>query len=224
MSQRTAFLFDLNGTMVHDMEFHLQVWYDIIVHDLGAEMSLEVVKSHLYGKSQEILVRIFGEQRFTVEELDRISFQKEKRYQYHYRPHLDLIPGLFAFLEQAYEQKIPMAIGSAAIPLNIDFVLDNLKIHHYFNAIVSADDVVHSKPHPETYLKAASKLGVEPQDCIVFEDVPKGVESALNAGMKAVVITSTHQKEEFSGFDNILCFINDYHQLTPSTLFSRVDL
>ncbi len=58
---------------------------------------------------------------------------------------------------------IPMAIGSAAIMFNIDFVLDNLNIRHYFKTIVSADDVTISKPHPETYLKkCASLLGVDP--------------------------------------------------------------
>src|SRR5882762_1371656 len=103
-----------------------------------------------------------------------------------------------------------MAIGSAAIPFNIDFVLDNLNIRHYFKAIVSADDVVLSKPHPETYLKAAELLNVIPTDCIVFEDVPKGAEAAANAGMKAVVITTTHQPEEFDKLQNVLHFSDDF--------------
>ena len=74
MSNRTAFLFDLNGTMIDDMNYHLDVWYNVVVKDLGADMSNEEVKHHLYGKSQEVLKRIFGNERFTNEELDRISF------------------------------------------------------------------------------------------------------------------------------------------------------
>jgi len=96
-----------------------------------------------------------------------------------------LLPGLHEFLEAAHQNQIPMAIGSAAIPFNIDFVLDNLNIRHYFKAIVSADDVVLSKPHPETYLNVAELLNINPADCLVFEDVPKGAEAALNAGMKS---------------------------------------
>ena len=103
-----------------------------------------------------------------------------------------------------------MAIGSAASPFNIDFALDNLNIRHYFDFVVSGDDVKDSKPHPETYLKAANLLQVEPSSCIVFEDAPKGVESARNAGMKSVVITSMHTEEEFVGYDNILLFVEDY--------------
>ena len=104
-----------------------------------------------------------------------------------------------------------MAIGSAAIPFNIDFVLDNLSLRHYFKAIVSADDVQESKPHPETYLKAAELLKVKPSACIVFEDAPKGVEAALNAGMPAVAITNMHTKEEFKAYSNVLFFFEDYH-------------
>ncbi|UOQ75044.1 HAD family phosphatase [Hymenobacter cellulosilyticus] len=115
---------------------------------------------------------------------------------------------------------MPMAIGSAAIPFNIDFVLDNLHIRHYFQAIVSADDVTLSKPHPETFLKAAAQLGVTPADCIVFEDVPKGAEAALNAGMKAVILTTTHQGEEFTHLPNILHFAADFRDEAVKSLIN----
>ena len=103
-----------------------------------------------------------------------------------------------------------MAIGSAAPPFNIDFVLDNLKLRHYFKAIVSADDVVESKPHPEVYQKAAKLLLAEPSACIVFEDAPQGVEAAANAGMACVVVTTMHAEKEFARYKNILFFIKDF--------------
>jgi beta-phosphoglucomutase len=113
-------------------------------------------------------------------------------------------------LEKAYQKGIPMAIGSAAIPFNIDFVLDNLNIRHYFKVIVSADDVLLSKPNPETFLKAAQLLNVAVNDCIVFEDVPKGAEAAQNAGMDTVILTTTHEKEEFNNYAGIIHFAEDY--------------
>ncbi|MEO7992210.1 MAG: HAD family phosphatase [Chryseolinea sp.] len=218
MNEAKAFLFDLNGTMIDDMEYHLNVWYDVIVNELGANLSREEVKLHMYGKNHELLIRIFGEHRFTAEEMDRISLSKERQYQQLYRPHLDLLPGLFSFLDQAYDSKIKMAIGSAAIPYNIDFVLDNLKIRHHFEAIVSAADVSISKPHPETYLKAARLLNVLPADCIVFEDAPKGVEAALRAGMKTVVLTTMHPKEDFQQYDNVIQYVENYLELVPEIL------
>ena len=90
-------------------------------------------------------------------------------------------------------------------------MLDNLNIRRYFRAIVSADDVTHSKPHPETFLKSAALLQVAPADCLVFEDVPKGVEAAQNAGMNAVVMTTTHQPDEFESLPNVLHFAHDFN-------------
>ena len=193
------------------MHFHADAWGTIINNELNGNLTPEQVKREMYGKNEEVLERIFGKERFTPEEMAKLSIRKEEMYQQSFRPHLQLINGLHQFLQRAYEQNIPMAIGSAAIPFNIDFVLNNLDIRHYFSAIVSADDVEKSKPHPQTFLNAAEKLGVQPGDCIVFEDAPKGVETALNAGMQAVAILTTHEPEEFKQYQNILLFIKDYN-------------
>ena len=205
-----AFIFDLNGTMIDDMIYHTKAWQTLLNDELGGNFTWEEVKQQMYGKNPEVLVRMFGPDRFTLDEMNRLSLEKEKKYQVEFLPHLALLPGLAEFMEKAYQQGIPMAIGSAAIPFNIDFVLDGLNIRHYFKTIVSADDVVLSKPHPETYLKAAELLGVVPTDCIVFEDVPKGAEAAANAGMKAVVLTTTHEQHEFNYLQNILYFAKDF--------------
>lgn len=214
-----AFLFDLNGTMINDMEYHTLAWYAIMTEDLGAKLDYESVKREMYSKNHEVLARVFGENRFTAEEVERLSIDKEKRYQQGYMPHLALIDGLSRFLERSKAANIRMAIGSAAIPFNIDFVVDGLNIRHYMDAIVSADDVALSKPDPETFLKAASALGIAPADCLVFEDAPKGVESALNAGISCIVLTTTHTIEEFEGYPNILGYIKDYNDTKLNTLF-----
>lgn len=213
-----AFIFDLNGTMIDDMTYHTKAWQTLLNDELGGNFAWEEVKPQMYGKNPEVLVRMFGPDRFTLDEMNRLSLEKEKKYQVEFLPHLALLPGLSEFLEKAYQQDIPMAIGSAAIPFNIDFVLDNLNIRHYFKAIVSADDVVLSKPHPETYLKAAELLGVTPTDCVVFEDVPKGAEAAANAGMNAVVLTTTHEEHEFDYLQNVLCFARDFEDTAVKQL------
>lgn len=214
-----AFLFDLNGTMINDMEYHTLAWYAIMTEDLGAKLDYESVKKEMYGKNHEVLARVFGNDRFSQKEVERLSIDKEKRYQQGYMPHLALIDGLSDFLARAKDANIQMAIGSAAIPFNIDFVVDGLNIRHYMDAIVSADDVSVSKPDPETFLKAAAALGVAPKDCLVFEDAPKGVESALNAEIPCIVLTTTHTIEEFEGYPNILGYIQDYNDTKLNTLF-----
>ncbi|MEO6961983.1 MAG: HAD family phosphatase [Puia sp.] len=205
-----ALIFDLNGTMVNDMEYHIDAWSGILNQDLNAGLTREQVRSHMYGKNSELLIRVFGENRFTDAEMEHWSTEKEERYQRAFLPELKLIAGLETFLEKAFELKVPMAIGSAAIPMNINFVLDELKIRKYFSAIVSADDVAISKPHPETFLKAAGLLQVDPAECLLFEDAPKGVEAGLLAGMPAVVLTTMHSRKYFLKYSNVLHDIRDY--------------
>ncbi len=205
--QYKAFLFDLNGTMINDMPYHINAWHRIL-NELGANISLERMKQECYGKNHELLERIFPG-RFTAEEKNRMSLEKEKQYQKEFKPELELIKGLDHFLQQSHEAGIKMAIGSAAIMFNINFVLDGLGIRNYFDALVSADNVTDSKPDPETWLKCADKLNVSPAECLVFEDVPKGVEAAQKAGMDTVVITTMHRKEEFAAY-KVKSFIENY--------------
>ena len=210
MNKPEAFIFDLNGTMVDDMDFHGKAWYEIIHNELGANLSYEEVAKEMYGKNEEVLARIFGEGKFSPDKIQYLSIKKEKLYQNAFRPHLQLIKGLGAFLKASYEQGIKLAIGSAAIPFNIDFVVDALNLKHYFSAVISAEDVIKSKPDPETFVKAAQELNLKPNACIVFEDSPKGVEAAQNAGIKCVVITTVHTEEDFGKCSNILAYIKDY--------------
>ena len=215
-----AFLFDLNGTMIDDMQYHIHAWHRIF-NNLGANISLERMKEECYGKNHEVIERILPG-KFTFEEKDAMSLAKEKEYQKAFRPYLKLLPGLDEFLKQSYQAGIRMAIGSAAIMFNVDFVLDGLKIRNYFQALVSADDVKKSKPDPETYLKCADALHIDPSNCIVFEDAPKGVESALNAKMKCVVLTILHEEHEFPKNKDILGFVKDYNDALVHQLIGNL--
>ncbi|OAQ38317.1 haloacid dehalogenase [Pedobacter psychrophilus] len=208
-----AYIFDLNGTIIDDMHFHARAWHEILTKDLGSDISYEDTVLQMYGKNQELLERVFGVGHFTQQQMDKYALEKEKRYQAEYKPHIKLIDGLSEFLENAYQAGIKMAIGSAAIPFNIDFILDNLNLRKYFPIVVSADDVDKSKPNPETFTKAADLLGVPYDNCLVFEDAPKGVEAAKNAGMKAIAITTLHKPDEFHITDNVIKFIADYQSL-----------
>ena len=214
-----AFLFDMNGTMIDDMDYHEKAWFDVLNEDLAANMTMADTKKHMYGKNEELFVRVFGEGKFTNEEMTKHSLKKEQKYQEAFLPHMKLINGLDAFLEKAREHKISMAIGTAASPFNVHYVLDNLPVKEYFNVIITADDVATSKPHPEVFLKCADVLNTAYADCIVFEDSPKGVESALNAGMKAVVIKTYHEEEEFAHLNNVLMFVDDYEDARLEALF-----
>lgn len=209
MSKYQAFIFDMNGTMIDDMRYHEQAWYHILVNELKAPLTQEQVRHQIYGSSAEIFERVFGHGRFSKEEVDTISQAKEARYRVEFRPHLKLIEGLDAFLRKAKDAKILLAIGTAAPVPNIDFVLDNLSLRDYFPVVIGPDDVARSKPDPEVFVKAARRLGVDPEKCVVFEDVPKGIEAADRAGMKAVGVTAYHTAADLHR-ENVLFTIENY--------------
>jgi beta-phosphoglucomutase len=215
----TGFIFDMNGTMIDDMGYHETIWHRILNDELHANISTDALKLQMYGKNEELLERIFGKGRFTADELNKIAMEKEDAYQELYKPNLKLITGLDQFLSRAKTGSIKMSIGTAAIPYNVDFIMDNLNLHNYFTTIITAGQVADSKPHPETFLKCAYGMQVKPGNCIVFEDSPKGIEAALNAGMKAVAITTMHHVNDFDSYNNILFCIQDYTDVRLNDLF-----
>ncbi len=204
-----ALLFDMDGTMINNMAYHLRAW-EQMMEELGHPMRGEQLLQQLYGSNKGVLDRIFGEGYFDAATISLLSDRKEALYRTLYQPHIKLIAGLDSFLRQQHECGMLMALGTASNMPNINLTLDTLRIRHYFKTIVSADDVQRGKPDPETYLRAAEWLNVSPANCLVFEDVPKGVEAAAAAGMQVVVVTTTHTPEEFSSCKNVLTFIPDF--------------
>ena len=208
---RKAIIFDMDGTMIDNMMVHHRAWQQQLLIE-GYNYSLAEIIEQFHGKNLDIIERIFGE-KYTPEERLRFSNDKEAKYREMYRPELKLIEGLHDLLATAYENEIPIAIGTAAQYANVDLVLDTLNIRNYFDAIVADVDVEKGKPDPEVFLKVAAQLGVYPESCLVFEDSPVGAKTAQNAGMKAIMITSTHKAHEFQGFEHVLKCIGNYGEI-----------
>lgn len=202
-----GFIFDLNGTMVNDMPYHVKSWHNIL-NALGKEISLEDTKKECYGKNEEVIERVLPG-RYSLEERTKIGLQKEIKYREEFTSELKLLDGLQEVLTHFANDGIAMSIGSAAIMDNIDFVLDGCNVRRYFQSIISADHVEKSKPHPETFLKCADSLNIKPEQCLVFEDAPKGVECAVNAGMKTVVLTTTHPLSDFDVYRQHIIYSSD---------------
>ncbi len=203
-----ALIFDMDGTMVNNMMTHHRGWQKTLAA-YGLQLTLEDVIATCHGKNVEIIERLFPG-RYTLEERERISFEKESEYRRIFLSELTLVPGLAELLETARQAGIPMGIGTAAPKANVDFVLDNLGIRHYFQAVIHADDVRLGKPEPEVFFLVADRLGVPYDQCLVFEDSPTGARTALNAGMKAIIVTTTHAAHEFAGIPSVLRCVPDF--------------
>ncbi|WP_228852895.1 HAD family hydrolase [Aegicerativicinus sediminis] len=203
-----AVIFDMDGTMIDNMMVHHRAWQKKL-KELGLHFTIEEVMEQIHGINEEIMERLFGN-RFTPEERKFHAFDKEARYREIYKDSLALLDGLSVYLDYLNLNQMPIAIGSAAPPENIDFVLDNLNIRSLFKVIKDSTDVKRGKPDPEIYVKIMEELEVKPTDCLIFEDSVIGATAALNSGAKTVVVTTTHQVNEFGHLPNVYGFIKDF--------------
>ncbi|MEM1218061.1 MAG: HAD-IA family hydrolase [Bacteroidota bacterium] len=204
-------IFDMDGTMIDNMMVHHRAWQRKL-SEMGLDLTIEEVKEKIHGINEEILARLFGD-RFTPEQRKQIAWEKEAAYREIFKPALKLIEGLPTFLDQLKAAGVPMAIGTAAPPENANFVMDELQLRSYFTGVFHAKSVTKGKPDPEIFEKAAASMGLQASDCLIFEDSVTGAEAARRAGAKAIIVTTTHAKEEFAHFNHILRFIDHFEGL-----------
>ena len=216
---KKAFIFDMDGTIVDNMAFHTQSWITFFERRGRAIDADEFFRTTAGRQGKEIIRSHMGED-LGDEEVATLNHEKEAVYRELYAPHLKSVAGFDDLVNQARAQGIALAVGTAAPPANVEFTLDGLDLRRHFETIVGADDVARGKPHPDVFLEAAKRCGAEPENCIVFEDAPLGVEAARRAGMRVVVITTTLPREAFAEFDNVIAIVDDFQGLTLDALFA----
>jgi len=174
-----ALIFDLDGTLSNSLPVHMATWNRV---------------GEVYGFKfdPQIMLEMTG--RATIEFADRIVEQynlsadpkeivKLKQESFRDSAHLlEPVDEIIAIVKE-YHGKLPMAVGTGASRKSTDVQLNKLEIARYFDAIVTADDVSRHKPNPDTFLKCAELMGVDPEKCQVFEDGDLGIEAAKKAGM-----------------------------------------
>jgi len=184
-----GFLFDLDGVIVDTAVFHFQAWRRL-AQKLGGDFT-EEQNEQLKGVSRvDSLKKIIEWTGATVsdEEFQTLMVEKNEWYLELVQglgPQ-DALPGALNFLQTAYDQGIKIALGSAS--KNAPMILEKLGITPLFTAIIDGNNVVNGKPHPEVFLKGAQALGLEPSECVVFEDSIAGVQAAKAGGMSSVGI------------------------------------
>jgi len=189
-----ALIFDMDGTLVDNMEYHKQSWIELFKHH-QLDLDYETFdKQYHRGSLVEIMARLFPHisDRETLRE---IGSYKEVLYRELYHPHIKPIEGLEVFLNQIQQQDIPMGVATMGDQHNIDFTFEALKIGSYFHSTTGGHEVERGKPHPEIFLTAAQKIAVLPEDCLAFEDTRSGITAALAAGMDVVGVSTMFDKK-----------------------------
>jgi beta-phosphoglucomutase family hydrolase len=218
---RAAFIFDMDGTLVDSMPFHVRAWTELLA-ERGMRVSPEAFLRQTSGKTNPQIVEEILGIRMSAEELAAFEARKEGLYRELYGPHLKPIAGLTEFLEASRAQGIAMAVATSACQANRDFVLHGLGLESYFAAVVGVEDIRHSKPHPEIFLTASLRLGAPPGCCLVFEDALVGIQAAERAGMKAVALTTSLSQAEIQTLPAVIAAAADYTRLNPPSLLAHL--
>ncbi len=217
-NNQKAFIFDMDGVLVDNMRMHAQSWVDLFADYGLTGLDPERYLVETAGMKGLDVLRYFLDPSISPEEADKLTELKDILYRVMNREAIVAMPGLEPFLDRTSSAGIRMGIGTGAGPKNIDYVLGLTGLTPRFQAIVGAHMVKHGKPHPETFLQVAERLGADPANCIVFEDALPGAEAAAAAGMSCVAVTTTNAPEAFAAFDNVITTINHFEGLLPDTL------
>ncbi|HGY5238885.1 TPA: HAD family hydrolase [Aeromonas salmonicida subsp. pectinolytica] len=177
-------VFDLDGTLVDSMPLHLAAW-EHTSREFGFRFDADWFYE-LGGMPSRKIALLVAEQQQSA--LDPVVVTRCKTE--HYVANLHKVAVFPAMLElvQRYHGQIPMGIGTGSPRINAQAVLRNTGLDRYFSVVVTADDVELHKPHPDTFLLVASRLGLEPTTCLVFEDTGIGVQAGQAAGMQTCMV------------------------------------
>ena len=191
----TAVVFDMDGVLVDTNPFHVQKW-EALLTEQGIVFDRKGLPKQVLGPGNDPILRHFFGERLTADERIRLGDELEARFRLAFAPDAKPFAGVERLIVECQEHGVRVALASAAIRKNVFFILDVLKLRQCFDAVLTADEITHSKPHPEIYEKTAQKLGLLPGASVVIEDSFAGIEAAKGAGMKCVAVASTFPAAE----------------------------
>ncbi len=192
LARGLGLIFDMDGVVLHSTELHMRAWITYL--ERKGVQDTSVIFRMLGKRNDQIVHEIFGTDLSDAEVVEH-GAAKERLYRELMTPVLErsYVAGVREFLRAAHSRGIPLALATNAEPLNVDFVLDHARLRPLFSAIVDGSQVTHAKPHPEVFLTAAGRIGIEPRDCVIFEDSPGGIQAALSAGGRVVGLLTTEK-------------------------------
>ncbi len=186
-----AAIFDWDGVVVDSEYKHLLSW-EMLAQKHGLTLPSNFVIDTFGRRNLEIIKDMYNWVE-TVEEAQAWSDEKEVYFRGILREQgVDPIPGVIETMKAFHAAGIPMAVGSSTPRENLVMQADMLGIAKMFAATVTMEDVKNGKPAPDVFLLGAERMGVTPENCVVFEDSVAGIEAAFNAGMRRVAVATTH--------------------------------
>jgi len=190
--QAKALIFDLDGTIANTMPNHFVSWRKAVVPygiDFNASLFMQ-----LTGMPRTATIEKLNEMFGTKMNPEIVGKVKED----HFKILVNLTEEIEVVTDviRKYHNILPMSIGTGSTKNGAKKTLEVIGLKNYFDIVITADDIINHKPHPETFLKCEELMGIKPQDCVVFEDGILGMNAAEEAGMM-VIDVNDYFKIEF---------------------------
>ncbi|MCK4741883.1 MAG: HAD family phosphatase [Anaerolineales bacterium] len=197
-----AVIFDLDGLMIESESIGYQVWRQVVA-EFGSEMS-EALYREFIGKTPEATIDL-------VCEILGLSISPQDLSERYWRQRTETmcvearaVEGLVTLIEDLHQHQVPLGVASNSPTDYVERVLEALQLRQRFQAVIGSDQVPEGKPAPDVYLATAAALTVDPQDCLAIEDSPTGLQAALNAGMRCLVVPNENlEGDDFSGAEGL---------------------
>ena len=195
-------IFDFNGTLYWDSQLHYDAWREYSKLLRGYEFSDEEMRDKMFGHTNEDIIEYAIGKKPSPEMVEK--YGKEKEALYRKRCLLDpqnfkLAPGAIELLDYLKENHIPRTIATMSEWDNVEFYIKEFNLEKWFDIdkIVYSDGTIPGKPAPDIFEIAASKLNLQPKDCIVVEDALAGITSAYKAGIGKIIAIASLEPVEF---------------------------
>ena len=209
MYQKYAVIFDMDGVLADTGPFHYESWVKM-ANEIGKTFKKSFFEATFGQQSVPITRELVG---INVDQnlVEKWAQLKEQYYREMVKDKIEPLPGVIDLIKNLKSMNFKLAVGSSGPPDNVKLLLSSLKIELFFDTIITAEEIQNGKPSPDVFLLAAQNINVKPQNCLVIEDAPVGVEAANRANMKCIALTTTHDIDELRSADMIvkdLSFVN----------------
>jgi len=178
-------IFDLDGTLINSMPYHALAWKQV-ANEHGFDIDIKDIYA-MGGSASRDIAAFYKNKGEPVGDIDEYVKRKIAIFQENI-PKIEVFDKIFNELKEAKALGIKIAIGTGTRTANANRILKEKGLLDYIDTLVTADDVTRHKPNPDTFLVAAKRLELSPQDCLVFEDGQLGIKAALRGGFDCIEV------------------------------------
>jgi HAD superfamily hydrolase (TIGR01509 family) len=203
-----AVIFDMDGVIIDSEPLHIEVVLNIL-KSLNINLEYNEIVKYIGISNSFMWNELSNKYNINIPVVELMEMQHSMNIKILDKHENIMLPGIIDLLEEIKKNKIETAIASSSTIDYINAVIQKLNILHYFNKIISGEQVVYGKPKPDIFIKIVELLGVSPKECVIIEDSDNGIRAAIDAGIKVIGLRNPNSgNQSLTGADYIVNSLN----------------